>query len=442
MNQSPKLVQRILSAKSEAPNKKYVKLGLLFNPFPRSGTANINAGDVYNEKLIPVDESVTNQIVDFIRDALVDNPLDHRDRFISATITGDYGSGKTQLLMFAKALLAEVATTPHKAHKNPYVIYVDSPGVKLLEFIGTIISKIGAEDFRKFLWAKIIGQIRTSKVDQESLKRFQGTGGVLFSDTNPNPYADENIVSYKQFLNSFTRYLSNTRSRREFDEKFKEIILRVLQQETKDSVLAQYFYELVSEDYGVNKMWEALSSGSIKQLDRKVVHIIRYIVQLIKEQGYTDFFILVDEFEDITKGRLSKAQVDNYVYNLRTLIDEHREWCLLFAMTGDALRKLRGVSPPLADRISSRLIILQDLNHEQAARIALNYLSIARESESNELTPFDQSGIEKLNALVEGNARRFLRSCYFIVERAVVNLEKTKAIDGKFVAKHFSHDSV
>jgi hypothetical protein len=442
MSQPLRLVDRILSAKSNASNKKYLKLELLFNPFPRSGTANINAGDVYNEKLIPVDESVTNQIVDFIRDALVENPVDPRDRFISATITGDYGSGKTQLLMFAKALLGEVATTPHKAHKNPYVIYVDSPGVKLLEFIGTIISRIGEEDFKKFLWAKIIDQIRTSHADQIILRPFQSIGGVLFPDTNPDPYADENMVSYKQFLNSFTRYLSDTRSRREFDEKFKQIIIRVLQQETKDPVLAQYFYELVSEDYGVNKTWEALSSGSIKQLDRKVVHIIRYIVQLIKEQGYTDFFILVDEFEDITKGRLTKPQVDNYVYNLRTLIDEHREWCLLFAMTGEAMRRLRKVSPPLADRISARLIILQNLNDEQAAMIALNYLSLARDTESTDLTPFDQSGIKKLNELVEGNARRFLRGCYFLVERALVNLGKKKAIDSTFVAEYFSHDSI
>lgn len=442
MSQPPRLVERILSAKSDASNRKYVKLGLLFNPFPRSGTANINAGDVHNEKLIPVDESVTNQIVDFIRDALVDNPVDPRDRFISATITGDYGSGKTQLLMFAKALLGEISTTPHRAHKNPYVIYVDSPGVKLLEFIGTIISKIGEEDFKKFLWAKIIEQIRKSQPDREILKRFQSSGGVLFNDTNPDPYADENVVSYKQFLNSFTRYLANARSRKDFDEKFKEIIVRVLESETKDQVLAQYFYELVSEDYGVNKTWEALSSGSIKQLDRKVVHIIRYIVHLIKEQGYTDFFILVDEFEDITKGRLTKPQVDNYVYNLRTLIDEHREWCLLFAMTGEAMRRLRKVSPPLADRISARLVILQDLNDEQAATIALNYLSLARDTESNELTPFDQSGIKQLNASVEGNARRFLRGCYFLVERALANLGKHKAIDSKFVAEYFSHDSV
>jgi hypothetical protein len=442
MSQPLRLVDRILSAKSDASNKKYLKLELLFNPFPRSGTANINAGDVYNEKLIPVDESVTNQIVDFIRDALVENPVDSRDRFISATITGDYGSGKTQLLMFAKALLGEVATTPHKAHKNPYVIYVDSPGVKLLEFIGTIISRIGEEDFKKFLWAKIIDQIRTSHADRIILRPFQSIGGVLFPDTNPDPYADQNMVSYKQFLNSFTRYLSDTRSRREFDEKFKQIIIRVLQQETKDPVLAQYFYELVSEDYGVNKTWEALSSGSIKQLDRKVVHIIRYIVQLIKEQGYTDFFILVDEFEDITKGRLTKPQVDNYVYNLRTLIDEHREWCLLFAMTGEAMRRLRKVSPPLADRISARLIILQNLNDEQAAMIALNYLSLARGTESTDLTPFDQSGIKKLNELVEGNARRFLRGCYFLVERALVNLGKKKAIDSTFVAEYFSHDSI
>jgi hypothetical protein len=216
----------------------------------------------------------------------------------------------------------------------------------------------------------------------------------------------------------------------------------VLENEIRDSVLAQYFYELLSDDYGVNKTWEALSSGGIKQLDKKVALIIRYIVRLIKEQGYTDFFILVDEFEDITEGRLNKTQVDNYVYNLRTLLDEHREWCLLFAMTGDALRKLRLVSPPLADRISSRLIILQNLNNQQATGIAVNYLNLAREEQTDDPSPFDLSGIETLNELVEGNARRFLKSCYFMVERAMESSDSGKPIHSGFVRAHFSHDSV
>jgi hypothetical protein len=443
MNESKDLLEKIFSSQTvgfNAPeDAKYKNLGLKFNPFPRSGTANINGSDLYNQKLIPVDEKVKGQIVDFISHSLNSNHVEKDDKFISATITGNYGSGKTQLLMFVKYILGEVSVL-HKGQKNPYVIYVDNPGVKLMEFVGSIISKIGEENFKKFIWSKIIGQIKSAKELRDRLSKFESKGSALFKDANPDPYADENTISFKTFLDSFIRHL-NAKQRKEFEESFKGVLLKVLEVEVKDSTLAQYFFELVSDDYGVNRTWEALSSGSIKQLDKKEAEIIKYVVRLIKEQGYSDFFILVDEFEDITEGRLTKTQVDNYIYNLRTLLDEHREWSLFFAMTGQALKKLRSVSPPLADRITSRLINLQDLNTEQSKVIVLNYINIAKEVESTDPSPFDVSGIQKLNELTEGNARRFLRNCYFMVEKAVESLGKTQKINSEFISKNFAQDN-
>ena len=419
-------------------DEKYKPLGLKFNPFPRSGTTNINGSDLYNQKLFPVDTKVMNQIADFISHALSDNHINPEDKFISATITGNYGSGKTQLLMFVKYILGEVASA-HKGLKNPYVIYIDNPGVKLLEFIGSIISKIGEENFRKFIWNKIITEISKSNELRSPLKRFERSTSSLFGEQNNDPYSPDNMISYKKFLDAYVNQLSTLRHRKEFDEVFKKIIIKVLEIEVKDTTVAQYFYEIISDDYGVNKTWEALSSGSIKQLDRKESDIIKYIVRLIKEQGYTDFFILVDEFEDITEGRLTKVQVDNYVYNLRTLLDDHREWCLLFAMTGQALVKLRSVSPPLADRIATRLINLQDLNFEQAKEIVKNYLAFSVRDDK-QLNHFTDDGVRKLNQLVEGNARKFLKNCYFMVEKAVEH--DKNIIDESFITTYYSSESI
>jgi len=433
-------IEQIFSKQSNAQfqeDKRYDIIGLKFNPFPRSGTTNINGSDLYNQKLIPVNDIVKKQIIDFISHALNDNYVNKGDKFISATITGNYGSGKTQLLMFVKYLLGEVAAV-HKGQKNPYVIYVDNPGVKLLEFIGTIISKIGEENFTKFIWTKIIATIRDAKELRSQLQKFEAKAG-LFTDINSDPYSEDNSTSYKKFLEAFVRNLSTLKQRKEFDETFKKILIKVLEIEVNNTVLAQYFYELIAEDFGVNKTWEALSSGSIKQLDKKEAEIIQYIVRLIKEQGYTDFFILVDEFEDITEGRLTKTQVDNYVYNLRTLLDEHREWCLLFAMTGQALKKLRSVSPPLADRITNRLINLQDLNSEEAIKVVANYISLASDLK-DKLSPFNEPSIRKLNELVEGNARRFLKNCYFMVEKAIEGQVKT--IDENFIDTHYTKETI
>lgn len=437
------LIDKIFSKQTDTltveEDKKYKKLGLRFNPFPRSGTTNINGSDIYNQKLIPVNEKVKNQIVDFISHAFNDNHINKEDKFISATITGNYGSGKTQLLMFVKYLLGEVAAL-HKGQKNPYVIYIDNPGIKLLEFIGSIIERVGEENFKKFIWTKIISMIKNAKELRSQLSKFETKGTQLFTDLNPDPYSDENTVSYKKFLDAYVRQLATPKQRKEFDETFKTILIKVLEIEVKDTILAQYFYDLISDDYGVNKTWEALSGGTIKQLDKKEADIIRYVVRLIKEQGYTDFFILVDEFEDITEGRLTKVQVDNYVYNLRTLLDEHREWCLLFAMTGQALTKLRSVSPPLADRITNRLINLQDLNTDEANKVVMNYLSIAKEGGFDSIAPFDNEGVRKLNELVEGNARKFLKNCFFMVEKAMELGNRT--IDEDFINLHYAKENV
>ena len=445
MNPNEELLKQIFNRQGQSlqieQDKKYEKLGLKFNPFPRSGTTNINSSDLYNQNLIPVDDKVKSQVVNFISHALNDNHVNKEDKFISATITGNYGSGKTQLLMFVKYLLGEVAVM-HGQQKNPYVIYIDNPGVKLLEFIGSIISRIGEENFKKFIWSKIIDLIKNSTELKTQLQKFQVTGTQLFSDFNPDPFSDENSVSYKKFLDAFVRQISSPKQRKTFDDTFKSILIKVLGIEVKDTILAQYFYDLISDDYGVNKTWEALSSGSIKQLDKKEADIIRYIVRLIKEQGYTDFFILVDEFEDITEGRLTKVQVDNYVYNLRTLLDEHREWCLMFAMTGQALKKLRSVSPPLADRITNRLINLQDLNTAEAKKITANFLSLAKENNINTIIPFEESGIEELNKQVEGNARKFLKNCYFMVEKALEQKAKNTTINKKFIDTYYSKESI
>lgn len=425
----------------EQGNQRYKKLGLTFNPFPKSGTANINSSSHYNSKLIPVDDQVKEEIHKFIRASLQSNPQNPRDKFLSATITGEYGSGKTQLLLYVRYVLGLLAVEKEYP-QNPYVIYIDNPGVKLPELVGSIISEIGEEDFKKHLWTKIIDQIKKDENYRKQLNQFSPQGSALFNKSDSDPYSAENTVSYKKFLDTFTRYLQRSR-KKDFDTVIKNILLQIINSEVKELTLSQYLFELISEDYGVNKTWDALSTGSIKQLHRKEAPIIRYIVKLIKDQGYTDFFILVDEFEDITEGRLNKGQVDNYIYNLRTLLDEEREWCLAFSMTGEALRKLKSISPPLADRISTIRINLQSLNLDQAKRIIVNYLNIARISNSNNniLQPFDEEGLALLNDQADGNSRLLLRSCFFAVEKAAEVSEQDVLIDKNFVKTHLQPEN-
>jgi hypothetical protein len=416
--------------------KKYEKLGIKFNPFPRSGTSNINSGDTYNSYLIPIDIEAEKVLNQFIGNSLTANNLIPEDKFISATILGDYGSGKTQFLMYARYLLNTIAVIPERP-ENPYVIYIDNPGVNLLEFIGSIISKIGEENLKKYLWINIIHKINSSRDFKDRLSPFSVSNSPSLFSENTNPFSEENIISYKKFLDSFVKYIATTNQRKKFDTEFKSILTAILEDDTKDTVVAYYFYEFISGDFGINKTWEALTSGNLKQLNGKEASIIKYIVKLIKKQGFTDFFILVDEFEDVTQGRLTKMQIDNYVYNLRTLLDEQREWCLIFSMTSLAMKRLREVSPPLADRISSRTILLQNLNREQAISIIKNYINMMGLPKS--ILPFTEEGIDFLKTKVEGNTRRFLKVAFALVEKAAISFTSTNdRIDKAFIVNNFT----
>lgn len=412
-------------------DSRYNSWGIEFNPFPRSGTSNINSNDEVNEKLAPVETEVQNQLKQFIRDALTPNQLSREDKFISATIIGDYGSGKTQLLMYAKACLNKIASS--HSYVKPFTIYIDNPGGTILEFIGKIIAKIGEENIRKYLWNIIIGSIKSNESRKLKLRPFAPARELNFAgECTLDPYSEANTTSYKKFLDTFIKQLP-TNKKRSLDDVLRNEIMDILYAETNDSVVSYYFYEFISSDFGINKTWEAITNGNLKQILGKEFSVIKYIIHLLKLEGFTDVFILVDEFEDITEGRLSKSQLDNYIHNLRTLLDKQREWCLLFAMTPHALLKLKSISPPLADRISTRKLELQNLNTEEAKKVISNYLNLAGGDKTN---PFDDSAIAYMKDKSEGNIRRFLKITFSLLE--IASQKNIVLINEEFVRNNLS----
>lgn len=416
--------------KLEPAVNKYAPWGIEFNPIPRSGTSNINGSDRVNGALAPLNAKVQNEVIRFIKDSLTPNEVDKTDQFISATIVGDYGSGKTHLLMYVRAILNQIRDS-HK-YLKPYTIYVDNPGGSILEFIGNIISKIGEENMRKFVWNHIMAVIMADEEVKGKIKYMAPTQGMLFQGegVSPDPFNEANTISYKKFLDAILRNISSA-NKKKFDIYFSDLVKSILEKDTQDSTVAYYFYDFISSDFGINKTWEALTSGSLRQMSGKEFAVIKYIVKLLKREGYTHVFILIDEFEDLTAGRLTKAQLDNYVHNLRTLLDQHREWCLLFAMNPLALDRLKKVSPPLADRIGVRLIELDNLNTDEAGNLIKSYFTLADYKEDIPVTP---EALAYINELCDGNARRLLKITFTLFEAAAE--QGVKVLDKKFVVNN------
>ena len=54
---------------------------------------------------------------------------------------------------------------------NPYVVYIDNPGGTLSELIGAVMSQIGIENFRRYLWDGFIKYMSKKEIG-ELLHKF------------------------------------------------------------------------------------------------------------------------------------------------------------------------------------------------------------------------------------------------------------------------------
>lgn len=417
------------------------RYGLEYNPFPRSGIAIISESDKIVEKLMPVDEEALNTIFNFISDALFahQGQPETPDKYMSMIVRGEYGSGKTQTLMFIRYLLKNLKNEAVK----PYVVYIDNPGQKLAELIGGVISQIGVENFRKYLWNIFMEYLDRHQDIKQSLITTSSTPQSLslFGDDEPIPSLSTNIQNYKELVDAITIGKSAT-EKKQLLQTLKGHMINSYTEETESPVVATYFYDVVSDTIGISKSWDMLTSGSVKELDKREVNILKAIVNIVcKQLGYTDFFILIDEFEEITAERLKRTDIDNYLRNLRLLIDREKNWCSVFAMTGKALEIIESYSPPLAGRIKGSIVELKPLKKDSFKQVVKNYLAIARVDEKiDSLDPFDESALDEMlqvkNTQLKGSPRFLLKLCYQLLQRAASELPEGAKIDRDFVKKY------
>jgi type II secretory pathway predicted ATPase ExeA len=411
------ILKRIKDNNLPLKDERYKAYDLNFNPFPKSGTANIKTSFEQLKFLTPVNDDLEKQIEEYIVSTLFAETYNKDDKYMGATIIGNYGSGKTQMLLYVKYLLGLVAVDK-EYHQNPYVIYIDNPGVRLGELIGKIISEISEENFKKFIWNKTIREIEAKYKSILQLE-FPITENLFGSKSDP--WDPSHKVNYKLFINAWLLNFPTKPKQREFEQKIREYIINILGKFTDDSVVGQYLFKVLEEDFGINTVWDSIIKGDVKPLTGKEANIIKFIVDLLYDEGFTHVYVLVDEFEDITRGRLNKSQVDNYLYSLRTLIDKERNWTIMFALTQEAFDSLEQASPALADRITTRKILIRDLTNEESKRVIANYLSAARIQDYNKglYFPFEELAIEELTGRLRGNSRLILSSCFRLLEHCV-----------------------
>lgn len=432
------------------------KFGLKYNPFPRAGIANLNDSDATTLALQPALANTAMEIVNYMKDALSHAGLNDNDKYLSLVIKGEYGSGKTQTLMFIKALFDSLKTTAFK----PYVVYIDNPGTKLSELIGDVISQVGIENFRRYLWSIFLEFMDTKdnedpegrskkEILMKELDSLKVNVPDLFKQTINNEDVefswDQLTVSYKYLINKIS-YSARLSDRKQIEVLFKKYLTDCYAFKFKISSVAEYFYDIVTDNINVSKSWDNIITGNIKSLEKREVYLLKAVVAITKKYlSATDFIILVDEFEDLAGGRIKDADVDSYLRNLRSLIDREKNWCSVFAMNTAAFERIQKISAPLASRIGERSITLMPLNPNSAKNMIMNYLSLARvESEKGHersIKPFTDEVINLLltvkETTLQGSPRFIVQSCYTLLQRASEELTKGQTITVVFAKEVF-----
>lgn len=429
------------------------KFGLEYNPFPKSGIAYIGESEEITSKLLPAYHKTAEEIVTYMQDALVKAGDKKTPDYLSLIIRGEFGSGKTQTLMYIKYLFSAIKTD----NFNPYVVYIDNPGSALSELIGAVMSQIGIENFRRYLWDGFMKYMSKAPSNTEKTRKevflteviklrginttdLFSSAGVSVEDALHFSW-DSTEISYKYLLE---KLLSGTKStqQKEISLLLKSYLEKCFMEEFKTAAVAEYFYEVVTDSLNVSQAWDHMVTGDIKNLSKREFYILHAIVRIAKEYlGATDFIILVDEFEELASGRISDKDMDNYLRNLRSLIDNEKNWCSVFAMNTIALKKIEKLVPPLLDRIGDRIIDLNPLNLEASKEVIVNYLSLARRKDFDKgaLYPFTEDAIKAIlntrDISLQGSPRFIMKCCFRLLQSAAKDLKMGDIIDEMYVKK-------
>lgn len=428
------------------------KFGLKVNPFPKSGIANVKDSDEIVNQLAPVDSDVQQKITSFLVDMVAHNASGNLDQYQSLILRGEYGTGKTHTLMFIQFLCKNLGIDTCR----PYVVYIDNPGLRLSELIGSVLSQIGMENFRRYLWQRFLKYMEDVDKEESRARYLILMDAInqahplptrsLFTDDTLLPMSWEKCssVSYKYLLDSMFKD-KPMQIQKAAITLFKRYLVNYFTSTFESASVAEYFYDIVTDNINVTRAWDVLTSGDVKNMDKREVHLLKAIVNIVKEQlGMTDFIILIDEFEEIATGRLKETELDNYLRNLRLLIDREKNWCSVFAMNVKAMQQIERVSPPLASRIGDRIIDLKPFSLDSLKNVVANYLKIARVKDGmeNSIYPFDESALRAMldteDPTLKGSPRFILKNCYQILQRAAEKLNVGEVITDAFVKQEMS----
>lgn len=370
----------------------YSMYGLESNPFPYSPVPSDNP------KVYCGQSHATETIGETISSHLSTGKSKH------LVITGKYGNGKSHTLKYTRSLLRD--------RENVVVGYVPQPGEGFIDIYHEFVYDIGFDKIQEFAY------------------EFLAMTAQAVTESNP-----ETAQEMEEAIDSGEVLLSDIVSP----------AIQRLSDLTKFADFARALIHLVYEDTNLYA-WQWLTAEGIRYEQRKEMEIhtalddhtmgVRAFTafkNLLLEMGYTGVFVLVDEFESIS--RLNSKDEQSTLNSIRHLMDQNSHGLsLLFACAPEVWQDVMSEYHAFSERIGEE-VALRPLTSENIHDLVEQYLDIARTETKGGIDPFTDEGLQVALQRSQGNTRQVLALCSRILDNGV---EENKAvITAEFVQKQF-----
>lgn len=393
----------IQELKKKKGGKDYATLNLNFNPFPPAGLPRFI--------LPPLDNKQLDTIKHFI---LSTYASPKRQDYAGLTIIGEYGMGKTHLMKYIQDAVDTLSNGAVEQRKDirfsAVTCFVDKPEDAPQIVIHKILEQIGLDRIRKYIGKILLDEF--SKDKKKFFETFKSHQTTFFETERTKLFDEPSISNFLEFLSRFKNSWGDITS---LQDTAREIIKEKI---IPDPTLADRYLDLVFEEKKASSSWDILAGYvSNRNIQKKEVMFLNSIVGILKNVGFHQLYVFVDEFEDVSK--LKGAKLSNYLITLNTLINKQGKWAIVVSLTGEALGKIKGESTPLHDRLTSYAVKLQPLNEAKAKRMLTNYLNMARTDEKDEITPFSDEAIKEMLEISKGNCRSFILLAHKALDVAI-----------------------
>ena len=398
-----RLKEALLRAQGVQDKERYASLGLARNPFP---FASISSPE--EVAFLP---------------PLTENEKEFIEKFLAAPkpailwISGEYGSGKTHLLLWIRQFITDFGGGLLAAY------YISNPGRSPTELAQQFMSAVGREDLSHKIRQIVIRRFHNdtrARGEQQVINEIRLGQGTLYSqevqhliEVLVRPDSQVNDVAW---LDAARLLFSNWQGVVSYASR--ALMAEGVGVATVCDELAAFAFESQGMD---EHAWAALIGGK-KRGTSTFEDQFRALVQVLIASGYRKVFLLIDEMEDLlVSGRLTSRQKTDYLATLRILLDESlAQLGVVMAGVEAAWEALKSLYAPMKWRTSFR-VELPRLNRTVATDLVRRYLDRSRVNEGDSIEPFDADAVGAAVKLSEGNRRRFIAICYQAVEQAAAS---------------------